>query len=185
MIFCCNSPGCYFRNVVEVIALKCFSNVQLSLFFFNFSNIQCSLNLFEGYSIQAKMPCAKFQLSTRMERKNLSLDEKMKVIDYANKNPKTGCRVIAEYFSIENTCFSNILRNTKAVRKECEFFKVNCKKLRHGQYHLIDEVPIAWYKKYASANVFSDGPMLKEEATLIKDRLNKDELLRSLHQMAG
>ena len=170
---------------MEGIALKCFSNVQLSLFFLNFSNIQCSLNLFEGYSIQAKMSCSKFQLSTRMKRKNLSLDEKMKVIDYANKNPKIGCRVIAEYFSVGNTCFSNILRNTKAVQREYEFFKVNCKKLRHGQYHLIDEIPIAWCKKYASANVFSDGPMLKEEATLIKDRLNKDELLRSLHQMAG
>ena len=162
-----------------------FFECSIESFFLNFSNIQCSLNLFEGYSIQAKMSCSKFQLSTRMKRKNLSLDEKMKVIDYANKNPKIGCRVIAEYFSIGNTCFSNILRNTKAVQREYEFFKVNCKKLRHGQYHLIDEIPIAWCKKYASANVFSDGPMLKEEATLIKDRLNKDELLRSLHQMAG
>ena len=31
-------------------------------------------------------------------------------------------------------------------------------------------------KKCASANVFPDGPMLKEEAMLIKERLNKDEL---------
>ena len=170
---------------MEVIALKCFSNVQLSLFFWNFSNIHCSLNLFEGYSIQAKMSCSKFQLSARMKRKNLSLDEKMKVIDYANKNPKIGCRVITEYFSIGKTCFSNILRDTKALQRKYEFFKGNCKKLRHGQYHLIYEILIAWYKKYASANIFSDGPMLKEEATLIKERLNKDELLRSLHQMAG
>ena len=64
---------------MEGIALKCFSNVQLSLFFLNFSNIQCSLNLFEGYSFQAKMSCSKFQLSTRMKRKNLSLDEKIRL----------------------------------------------------------------------------------------------------------
>ena len=31
-------------------------------------------------------------------------------------------------------------------------------------------------KKCASANVLPDGPMLKEEAMLIKERLNKDEL---------
>ena len=42
---------------------------------------------FSVYSIQAKMSCSKFQLSARMNRKNLSLDGKMKVIDYANKNP--------------------------------------------------------------------------------------------------
>ena len=43
--------------------------------------------------------CSKFQLSARKKRKNLSLDKKMKVIDYANKIPKMECRVIAEYVS--------------------------------------------------------------------------------------
>ena len=48
--------------------------------------------------------------------------------------------------------------------------------MRHGQYHLINEVLIAWYKKRASAHLFPNVPMLKEEAMLIKERLNKDEL---------
>ena len=68
---------------MEVIAFKCFSR--------NFSNVQCSLNLFEGYSIQAKMSGSKFQFSARMKGENLSLDEKIKIVDYANKNPKMGC----------------------------------------------------------------------------------------------
>ena len=122
------------------------------------------------------MSCSKFQLSARMKRKNLSLNEKMKVIDYANKNPKTGCRMIAEHFSIGETCVSNILRNVKTLQKDYEFFEANYKKFGHGQYHLINETLIAWYKKCASASVFPDGPMLKEEAMLIKERLNKDEL---------
>ena len=113
------------------------------VFFFNFSNVQWSLNLFEGYSIQAKMSCSKFQLSARTKRKNVSLDKKMKVIAYANKNPKMGCRVIAEHFSIGKTCVSNILRNAKALQREYEYFKGNCEKLRHGQYHLINEILIA------------------------------------------
>ena len=100
----------------------------------------------------------------------------MKVIDYANKNFKMGCRVIAEHFSIGKTCVSNILRNAKALQREYEFFKGNCKKLRHGQSHLINEILIAWYKKCASADMFPDDPMLKEEAMLIKERLNKYEL---------
>ena len=116
------------------------------------------IKFFEGYSIQAKMPCSNFQLSARMKRKNLSLDEKMKVIDYANKNPKMECRVIAEHFSIGKTCVSDILRNAETLQREYKFFKGNCKKLRHGQYHLINEILIAWYDKYASANVFPDGP---------------------------
>ena len=73
-----------------------------------------------------------------------------------------------EHFSIGKTCVSNILRNAKPLQWEYEFSKENCKKLRHEQYHLIN--------KYAGANVFSDGPMLKKEAMLIKERLNKDEL---------
>ena len=146
------------------------------VFFRNFSNVQYSLNLFEGCNIQAKMSCSKFQLSARMKRKNLSLGEKMKIIDYANKNPKMGCRVIAEHFSVGKTCVSDILRNAKTLRGEYEFFKGNGKKLRHGQHHLINEILIAWYKNCASANVFPGGPMLKEEAMLIKESLNKDEL---------
>ena len=71
------------------------------------------------------MSCSKFQVSARMKRKNLTLDEKMKVIDYANKNPKMVCQVIAEHFSIGKTYVSNILRNIKSLQREYEFFKGN------------------------------------------------------------
>ena len=64
------------------------------------------------------MLCLKFQLSALMKRKNLSLDEEMKVIDYADKNPKMECRVIVEHFSIGKTCVSNILRKAKTLRME-------------------------------------------------------------------
>ena len=162
-----------------------FFECSIESFFFKFFEYSVFIKSFWRLQHSSKDVVLKISAFYSYEKKKPVIRRKDKVIDYANKNPKIGCRVIAEYFSIGNTCFSNILRNTKAVQREYEFFKVNCKKLRHEQYHLIDEIPIAWCKKYASANVFSDGPMLKEEATLIKDRLNKDELLRSLHQMAG
>ena len=100
----------------------------------------------------------------------------MKVIEYANKNPTKGCRFIGEHFSIGKTCVANILKNAKTLEKEYEFFKGNCKKLKHGQYHVINEILITWYGRCAHANIFPDGPMLKEEAMLIKARLNRDEL---------
>ena len=56
--------------------------------------------------------------------------------------------------------------------------------MRHVQYHYINEILIESYQKCATANVFPDGPILKGEAMLIKERLNKDEF-RSLHQMVG
>ena len=141
-----------------------FSESSMKSFFWNFSNVQCSLNLFEGYSIQAKMTCSKFQLSARMKRKNLPLDEKMKVIDYANKNQKMGFRVIAEHFSIGKTCILSILSNTKTLQRDYESFKRNYKKLRQGQYHLINEVLNAWYKKNVSAQMcFQMSPCWRKE----------------------
>ena len=44
-----------------------------------------------------------------MKRKNLDLDEKLKVIDFAKKNPTMGCRKIAEHFYIGKTAIANIL----------------------------------------------------------------------------
>ena len=72
----------------------------------------------------------------------------MKVIEYANKNPKLECRVIAANFNIRKTSASNILKNAKTLQKKYEFFKGNCKQMRHGQYQFINEILTNWYKKY-------------------------------------
>ena len=48
--------------------------------------------------------------------------------------------------------------------------------MRHGQYHLINEILVNWYKKCNSASLFPDAHMLKEETMLIKERLDKDDL---------
>ena len=136
------------------------------VFFSKFLECQCSLNLFEGYSIQAKMSCLKFHLSARMKIKNLPLDEKMKLWTMEPKIQKW------DVGWLQISCVSNNSRNPKLLQREYEFFKRNCKKLRHRQHRLINEILIAWYKTCASANVFADGPMLKEEAMLIKERSN-------------
>ena len=152
-----------------------FFECQKEVFFF-LKFFECSMLIQSFWRLQhsSKDAVLKIQLSASMKRKNLSLDKKMKVIDYANKSANVGCRVIAEHFSIGKTYVSDILLNAKALQTEYEFFKGNCKRLRHG--HWINETLIAWYKKCARANVFPDGPMLKEEAILIKERLSKHEL---------
>ena len=102
----------------------------------NFLNVQCLSNLFKGCSIKATISCSKLQLSARMKRKKLSLNEKMKVIDYADKNSKMGCWIIADNFSIGKTCVSNILRNTKTLQMEYEFFTGNCRRGKKSKQRL-------------------------------------------------
>ena len=73
-----------------------------------------------------------------------------------------GCRVIVEHSSIRKTCAGNVLRNAKNLQREYEFYKGNCKKARYGQYHVINEIVIDWYKK-CPAHILESGPMLKED----------------------
>ena len=49
------------------------------------------------------------------------------------------------------------------------------KKLRHGKYHVINDILYNWCGKCTNANVYPDGP-LQEEAMEIKKKLGKEEL---------
>ena len=92
------------------------------------------------------------------EKEELVIRRKDEGYRLRKQKSKMERRVIAEHFSIGKICVSNILRNAKTLQREYKFFKGNCKKARHGQYHLINEILIAWYNKCASANVFPDDP---------------------------
>ena len=61
-----------------------------------------------------------------MKQKNLDLDEKVKVIEYASKNHKLKCLVIAAQLNTGKTSASHILNNAKTLQKEYEFFKSSC-----------------------------------------------------------
>ena len=61
-----------------------------------------------------------------MKQKKLDLDEKVKVIEYASKNPKLKCLVIAAQLNTGKTSASHILNNAKTLQKEYEFFKSSC-----------------------------------------------------------
>ena len=93
------------------------------------------------------------------KKENLSLDEKIIILDYANEYPKMGYRKIAEHFSVGKTAVLKILKDGKKVRK----------------YHVIYEILYNWYGKCTSANVYLDEPLLQEEAKEIKRRLDKEE----------
>ena len=66
------------------------------------------------------------QLYAGMKRTRLSSEEKIKILNYSNRNPKTSCREIAAEFQLGKTAASSILQDGKKLRKEFEFFKGNC-----------------------------------------------------------
>ena len=50
-----------------------------------------------------------------------------------------GCRKLAEHFSVEKTAISIILKGSKNLWRDYEFFKGCYKKRRYGEYLVIKE----------------------------------------------
>ena len=66
-------------------------------------------------------------------------------------------------FNIGKTATANIIKNEASIGKEYEDFKGDLKRNRKGQFTDINEILYEWFKKSCAANIYSDGPMLKEE----------------------
>ena len=111
-----------------------------------------------------------------MKRTCLTLDDKIKVLDYRREHPKTGVRDIATHFYIGKTAAANIIniKNAKKLREDYETFKGTYKKRRHGKYHLINEIVYKWYSKCCSLNISPYGEMIQEEALKVKERLSEE-----------
>ena len=99
------------------------------------------------------MSVSKYKLAAGMKRTCLTLDDKIKVLDYRREHPKTDVRDIAIHFHIGKTAAANIIKNAKKHREDYETFKGTYKKRRHGKYHLINEIVYKWYSKCCSPNI--------------------------------
>ena len=86
------------------------------------------------------MSLSKHQFFAALKRKCFDQNEKVAILDYANDHPKMDFQKLAENFSAGKTLFSNILTDSKSLRRDYEFFKGSYKKRRHGKYHAIDEI---------------------------------------------
>ena len=63
------------------------------------------------------MALFKQQLCAGMKRTCLSLEEKIKILNYSNENLKKSCREIAAHFQIDKTTTSSILKDGKKLCK--------------------------------------------------------------------
>ena len=64
------------------------------------------------------MSISKKLLSARLQRKTLSLSEKIKLLDYKKSNPMIGCRDVAKIFIIGKRSAATIIKNAEKLRKD-------------------------------------------------------------------
>ena len=113
---------------------------------------------------------SKQQLAGKLAKKTLTLDEKIKFLDFAPKNRKLGCRKPVDIYKIGKTVATNILKDEKKIREQHEIFREKSKKRnRYGKYHKINEILFEWYKVCCTSNIYPNGVMLKEEVMAIKE----------------
>ena len=74
---------------------------------------------------------AKQQLLGKLAKKTLTFDEKIKFLDFSKKNPKLGCRKLANIYKIGKTTAANILKNEKKIREQHEMLREKSKKCNH------------------------------------------------------
>ena len=58
----------------------------------------------------------------------MTLQEKVKFLDYAEANEKLSCGKLADVFKIGKTAANNILKNNQMLREQYEHFHVKTKK---------------------------------------------------------
>ena len=74
------------------------------------------------------MSLSKYQLACILRKKTLSLDEKVKLLNFAKGNPNFGCRKLTEIFKIGKTAAENILKEEQFIRSQHELFCEKSKK---------------------------------------------------------
>ena len=118
-----------------------------------------------------KKSTSKRTLSIRLQRKTLSLSEKVTLFDYKKTNPKIGFRDIAEIFNIGKTFAVTIIRNEEKLRKGYASFEGNRKQIRQGKFHKLNEAMYLWCTKSCAANLYPTGALIQEEALLMKEKM--------------
>ena len=109
----------------------------------------------------AKMAMSKYQLAGSLEKKTLTLQEKIKFLDYAETNGKLGCQKLA-VFKTGKTAANNILKNKQMLREQYEHFQDKTKKRsRPRKYKVINDILYyEWYQKCCSSNFYPNGALL-------------------------
>ena len=115
--------------------------------------------------------------SAKHTKTTLSIEQKLKLLDYAKENPKESCRTLSTKFSVGKTQIAAILKNETELRAAYATYRGNNpgndKRARQGRYQEINEALYKWYSSGRESLVPINGPMLQEEAAEIAKQLAK------------
>ena len=115
-------------------------------------------------------------LSSKQKRVHLSLEKKVEVIKFANKNPGKGVRAIADAIgSIGKTQVAEILKQKESVLAAYESNASTSKKTRASKFSDVNQALYEWYTMACSKNIYPNGPILTAKAKEIAAHLNKPD----------
>ena len=104
-------------------------------------------------------------MAEKQVQKNMSLGDKVKLIDYAKKNPGVGTRRITEILKVKESIITDFETNASPSRK-CS---------HSTRYQDIHHVLYKWYCLARGQLVPVSGPMLQAEALLLAEVLGSRE----------
>ena len=110
--------------------------------------------------------------SKSVSRKELTLQQRVDVIKYSKSHPGVGSRAIAQLFSCGRTQIQKILNEKEAILTDFETNAPNSRKRCRGPaYADINDAMYQWFCLARERNIPVSGPMLKEEALMIAEKL--------------
>ena len=109
----------------------------------------------------------------------LSIEQKLKLLDYAKENPKESCRTLSTKFIVGKTQIAAVLKNETELRAAYATYRGdnpgNNKRAGQGRYQEINEALYKWFSLARESLVPVNGSMLQEEAAEIAKQLAKPE----------
>ena len=116
----------------------------------------------------------------QVQKNTLPLGEKVKLINYAKRNPSIGSRKIAEIFKCGRTQVQAILKAKESIIADFETNAPASRKCsRSTKYQDVDDAVYKWYRLARERLVPVSGPMLQSEALLIAKELGNDSFKAS------
>ena len=115
------------------------------------------------------------------KRKYFSLEEKVKIITYAEENPQLGSRKLAAEFGCGRTCIQTLMKQKEVIMTDwkCSENSSLKKKGKSEEYQDINSAIWRWFCMAREALIPVSGPMIQEEALQIASKLNVAEFTAS------
>ncbi|XP_037290737.2 tigger transposable element-derived protein 4 [Rhipicephalus microplus] len=112
-------------------------------------------------------------------RKPLTLGEKLRVIEEAEKRTGSTKASIARDLNIPESSLKTILAKKDSILLNASKFGLNRKAAKDGKYAAMEKALVEWLRQARSAAIAVDGAILKEKADMIALRCGIDDFKAS------